>query len=77
MLHLYFLYKTISLLLDDELYALVFSLMLFTSAVVIDYAFNFLPDVPALSFTFIGYYFFLSFIKFLLFFASDKAVLWG
>jgi hypothetical protein len=61
---LYFLYKTISLLLDDELYALVFSLMLFTSAVVIDYAFNFLPDVPALSFTFIGYYFFLSFIKY-------------
>lgn len=60
---LFYLFKAISLLLNNEFYGLLLSLMPFTSAVIIDYAFGFLPDVPALSCTFIGYCFFIKFCK--------------
>ena len=60
---LYYLFKTISLLLDDSWYGLVLSLMLFTSPLVIDYALNFLPDVPGLALSFIGFYFFVVYLQ--------------
>lgn len=60
---LFCLFKTISLLLSDNFYALLLALIPFTSAVVSDYAFSFLSDVPALSLTFIGYFFFIKFWK--------------
>jgi hypothetical protein len=60
---LFFLFKTISLFLDDRFYGVVISLMFFTSPLVIDYAFNFLPDVPAISLTFIAYYYVLGYFK--------------
>ncbi len=58
---LFCLYKTISLVLTDKFYGLVLSLMMFTSPVIVEYALNFLPDVPALSFSFIGLYCFVNF----------------
>lgn len=60
---LYYLYKTVSLMLGDKWYGLVLSLMLFTSPVVIDYGLNFLPDVPALSLTFAGFYSFAVYLQ--------------
>ena len=60
---LFFLFKTISLFLEDRFYGLILSLMFFTSPLVIDYAFNFLPDVPAISLTFIAYYYVLVYYK--------------
>jgi hypothetical protein len=56
---LFFLLKAIYILLNDWFYALFSSLLIFASALVADYANNFLPDVPALSFTFAGYYYYL------------------
>ncbi len=60
---LLYLFKTLRLLMDDWIYAFLLSLIPFTSAVVSDYGISFLPDVPALSLSFIGYYYFLKFIK--------------
>ena len=60
---MFFLFKTISLFTEDEYYGAILALMVFTSPLIIDYAFNFLPDVPALSLTFIGYYYCLVFFK--------------
>jgi len=58
---LFYLFKAISLFLEDEFYGLILALMAFTSPILIDYANNFLPDVPAISLSFIGIYYFLSF----------------
>ncbi len=58
-LGIYALFKCIFILLKNAFYAVIVSLIIFTSPVIIDYANNFLPDVPALSLTFMGYYFFL------------------
>ncbi|MDB5283194.1 MAG: hypothetical protein JWO06_2269 [Bacteroidota bacterium] len=60
---LFYLYRTILFLLKDEFYSLICALLLFTSPVIIFYANNFLPDVPALSLAFIGYYYFLNYVK--------------
>lgn len=60
---LFFLFKTISLFLEDKIYGAVLSLMFFTSPLVIDYAFSFLPDVPAISLTFIAYYYLFLYFK--------------
>ena len=60
---LLYLFKAIALFLEDTFYGFVLALMVFTSPMVIDYANNFLPDVPALSVTFIAFYFFLNFEK--------------
>lgn len=60
---LFCLFKAIALILGDNFYAFFLALIPFASAVVSDYAFSFLPDVPALSFTFIAYFFFVKFWK--------------
>lgn len=60
---LFSLYKALHLLLKDRTYAFLVSLIPFASAVVSDYAFSFIPDVPALSLTFVGYFYFLRFMQ--------------
>lgn len=60
---LFFLFKVLTLLMEDWVYAFLLSLIPFASAVVSDYGISFLPDVPALSLSFIGYYYFLKFLK--------------
>jgi hypothetical protein len=60
-LGLFYLFKAITLLLNNRFYALLLSLIPFASPITSDYAFSFLPDVPALSFTFIAYYFLIKF----------------
>ena len=54
---IFHLFKLSLLLLKDYFYAIVISLFLFTSTVFNYYSFNYLPDAPALGFTFIGWYF--------------------
>src|ERR1043165_7691756 len=68
---LFYLFKAVSLFLEDEFYGLVISLMVFTSPVVIGYAINFLSDVHALSLAFIGLYHFLIFRN-----NNERASLW-
>jgi hypothetical protein len=60
---LFFLFKTTSLVLEDKYYGLLTALMVFTSSIVIHYANNFLPDVPALSCSFIALYYVVLFTK--------------
>jgi hypothetical protein len=55
---LYFLFKLLYLFINDLLYSLVFTFLFFSSTVLIYYSNNFLPDAPALGFTFIAWYFF-------------------
>ena len=59
------------LLLKDYAYAILIALFLFTSTVFNYYAFNYLPDAPALGFTLIGW--FLVF-KFLLYGCYNEAI---
>lgn len=54
-----FLYKLIYGILKDVIYSVLILLFLFTSTVFNYYAFNYLPDIAALGFTFIGWYYFI------------------
>lgn len=51
----YGLYKLAKNIIQDYWYALIISLTLFTSTVFNYYAFNYLPDIPALGFAFLGW----------------------
>ncbi len=53
----YAVFKLAKIILKDYWYALFISLTLFTSTVFNYYSFNYLPDVPALGFAFIGWYY--------------------
>ena len=52
-----FIFRLTYQLLQDYFYAIVISLFLFTSTVFNYYSFNYLPDAPALGFTFIGWFY--------------------
>lgn len=54
----YAVFRMSYLLLRDYFYAAAVSLFLLNSTVFNYYAFNYLPDSPALGFTFLGWYFF-------------------
>lgn len=54
---LFFVFRLSFHLLQDYFYASAITLFLFTSTVFNDYSFNYLPDAPALGFTFLGWYF--------------------
>ncbi|MAE07237.1 MAG: hypothetical protein CL661_00575 [Bacteroidetes bacterium] len=59
---LLFLYKLLIKLLDDIAYALIFTFLFFSSAILIYYTNNYLPDPAALGFTLIAWYFYYEFL---------------
>lgn len=60
---LYSLFKLTKEILQDGVWALFVSILLFTSPIFAVYANNFLTDVPALSFGLIAWYFFVRYYK--------------
>ena len=57
------LFKLLILLLNDILYALIFSFLFLSSTVLLYYTNNFLPDASALGLTLVGWYYFYLFKK--------------
>jgi 4-amino-4-deoxy-L-arabinose transferase-like glycosyltransferase len=57
------LFKLLILILDDILYALIFSFLFLSSTVLLYYTNNFLPDASALGFTLLAWYYFYLFKK--------------
>jgi len=60
---LFYLYKTVVLVSGDHYWGLIFSLLLFTSPLLAYYANNYLPEVPSLGLSLIGWYYFFHFRK--------------
>jgi len=60
---LFYLFKLFYSFLKDNLLAMMFSLLFFTSPVIVYYANNFLPDIPAFSMVIIGWFYFFQFHK--------------
>ncbi|HOY30950.1 MAG TPA: glycosyltransferase family 39 protein [Bacteroidales bacterium] len=60
LLALFFVFRYI---LNDTFWQILLPLWLFSSPILIYYGNNFLADVPALSLTFIGWYFFIRYLK--------------
>lgn len=58
---LFFLYRLLTKLFEDWFWAILVSLMLFTSPVLSYYSNNFLMEIPSLSIVLIGWYFFLNY----------------
>ncbi|MDC0297458.1 glycosyltransferase family 39 protein, partial [Crocinitomicaceae bacterium] len=54
---LFYVYRLSYLILKDQIYAIFTALFLCTSTVFNFYAFNYLPDAPALGFVFIAWYY--------------------
>lgn len=57
------LYRTISKLLKDNFWGAVGAFLIFTSPILAYYSVSFLTNLPALSFSFIGWYYFLRFYE--------------
>jgi hypothetical protein len=57
------LYKTMEGLLKDTFWGITISLLIFTSPILVYYSANFLTNIPALSFSLIGWYFFYKFYE--------------
>jgi 4-amino-4-deoxy-L-arabinose transferase-like glycosyltransferase len=53
----FYIFKLSYKILNDIIYAIIISLIVFTSAVFNYYSFNYLPDIPALGLAFIAWYF--------------------
>ncbi|PIP53690.1 MAG: hypothetical protein COX07_09345 [Bacteroidetes bacterium CG23_combo_of_CG06-09_8_20_14_all_32_9] len=60
---LFYLFKTFNLFISNNYLSMVLTFFSFISPVIIFYTNNFLLNVPALSFTFIGWYYFMLFYK--------------
>ena len=60
---LFFLYRTLTTLFNDRIWAIMVSLMMFTSPVLSYYSCNFLMEIPALSLALIGWFFFFRFYQ--------------
>jgi len=56
------LFKVFQYILNEPFWQIILPLWLFSSPILIYYGNNFLADVPGLSFTFIGWYFFIRYI---------------
>ena len=59
----FLIFRLSYLILKDYFYAVLIALFLYTSTVFNYYAFNYLPDAPALGFTFSGWFFFYHYLK--------------
>lgn len=59
----FYLFRLLSVLLENLFYALAFTFLFISSTVLLYYTNNFLPDASALGFTLIGWYFFFSFFS--------------
>ncbi|PLX19269.1 MAG: hypothetical protein C0597_05455 [Marinilabiliales bacterium] len=55
-------YRLALLILKDKVYAVLVGLIVFSSTVFNYYAFNYLPDIPALGLVFAGWYFFYKYL---------------
>ncbi|MFA9392344.1 MAG: ArnT family glycosyltransferase [Prolixibacteraceae bacterium] len=62
-LGLFYLFKLINYLLNDNFWAITLSLLFFTSPVLVYYGNNFLSNSSAFAFALIGWYFFIRFAK--------------
>lgn len=60
---LFSFYKSLRILFNDSYWAIVISLLLFTSPVYVVYGISFLTDVPAISFVLIALYFLLQYYR--------------
>ncbi len=60
---LFYLFKLFNLFISNKYLSIVLTLFSFISPVIIFYTNNFLLNVPALAFTFIGWYYFMLFYK--------------
>ena len=65
-LGLFALYKSALILFKSRFWALFVCILLFTSPIIVFYANNFLPNVPALSFVFLGWH------QFILYYSRKK-----
>ncbi len=66
------MFKIYECVLKDSVLAIIFTLLLFTSPVLVYYANNFLMDIPAFSLALVSMYFFFRFIQS----AKDKYFYW-
>ncbi|MEA1874109.1 MAG: glycosyltransferase family 39 protein [Bacteroidota bacterium] len=62
-LGLFYLFRTLILLLDNKFWAMLVPLLVFTSPVLVYYGNNFLTNVSALSFAFIAIYYFARYMQ--------------
>lgn len=62
-LGLFYLFKLVQYILKDNYWAIVLTLLFFASPVLVYYGNNFLSNSSALSFSFIGWYFFIRYVK--------------
>lgn len=60
---LFYLFKMFNLFISNKYLSMVLALFSFVSPVIVFYTNNFLLNIPALAFTFIGWYFFMLFYK--------------
>ena len=60
-LGLFYLFRLLKYLIKDDFWAVVLSLLFFTSPVLVYYGNNFLSNTPALAFSIIGWYYFIRF----------------
>ena len=56
-------FKLADRILRDKIYSALIALFIFTSTVFCYYSFNYLPNAPALGFTFLAWYFFYEYIS--------------
>lgn len=62
-LGLFYLFKLLQLIVHDNYWSITLPLLLFTSPVLVYYGNNFLTNSSALSFSFIGWYYFIRYVK--------------
>lgn len=63
LLGLYYLFLFVRHTLKDTVWAMLFSLVFFTSPVLVYYGNSFLSNIPALSFSIIGWYYFMRYLE--------------
>ncbi len=62
-LGLFYLFKTLQLLLNDNFWAIIVPLLMFTSPALVYYGNNYLSNVSSLAFVFIAWYHFVKYLK--------------
>lgn len=60
---LFYLYKAASMFVKNRLFALIIPFFIFATPIIAFYTNNFIMNIPAISLTFIGWFFFLKFYK--------------
>lgn len=61
---LFYLFKASTLIIKNKFFALIIPLFVFATPIIAFYTNNFIMNIPAISFTFIGWFFFVKFYKY-------------